>query len=49
METEFRKIPDGISDDIGGLRIIERRQLMGDINEVKRTVHAKQLAFDGAN
>ena len=46
MIGERREMTDGVPADIGRLRIIEGRQLMGHIQDVEVGVDLRQLAFD---
>ena len=46
---EFRKIFDGTTAYIRCLRIIERRKVVRDINDLELRVDTQQPAFDSAD
>ena len=47
VKSKRWKILYGIAANIGCLRVIEGRQLVGDIGNITRGVHLPQLALDG--
>ena len=49
VKTVFRKILQCITAYVGGLRVIERRQLVADVNYIKLFIHFQQLSLCGAN
>lgn len=45
--SKVRKIADGIAANIRRLRIVERRKMVGDINDIKIWIDLQKLSLNG--